>query len=378
MKNIPFFIPNIDENELSEIKSALEPNSESKIEKLEQKFEDTVPTTNAIATSSGTSALHLAMCSLDLKRGDKVICSVNSFPSTPEVVRHFDAETIFVDIDKDDFNIDLNKLESLLSRNRSKKLKAIIINHLAGQVSDLERLYKITKMYGIKVIEDASQSMGGTYKNKKIGATGSDLTIFSFNPYQLSHSISNAGVLVTNNQDLADRARLLRNHAIVANGYDRHGNLDYVYDVVDIGCKYDLSELNAAFALSQFEKLPKDIERRAKIAEYYNRELSNVEHITTPLRRREHLYTLYIIKVDKNRDDFAKKLKERGVSVGLHYIPVHRLSYYKNKYELKVNDFPNALNNYQQILSIPIYSKLSDSEVEYIANQVRDIAKNRV
>lgn len=377
MQNVPFFIPDVDDTELNEIKNVLTNSEESKIEELEDRFSKYLPISNAIATSSGTSALHLAMCSLDLKRGDKVICPVNAFPAIPEVVRHFDAEPIFVDIDIDDFNINLDALESLLSRNKSKKLKAIIVSHIAGQPTDLERLYKIGKAYNIKIVEDASQMLGGTYNDKNIGSAGGDMTVFSFSPH-LSNSISNGGMLTTNNQDLAERSRLLRNHAIVTNGYDRHGNLDYVYDVVDIGCKYDISELNAAFSIAQFSKLDKTIARRAEIAEYYNKELADVNHITTPVRKREHLYYLYIIKIDKNRDDFARKLKEKGVAVGLHYIPLHLLSYYKNKYELKVNDYPNALKNYQQILSIPIYAKLSDTQAEYVVKTIKEIAKNRV
>lgn len=376
MKNIPFFVPDIDENELNEIKSALQNPEISKVTELEEKFADSLPTINAIATSSGTSALHLAMCSLDLKRGDKVICSVNAFPSIPEVVRHFDAEPIFMDVDLGDFNINLDALENTLSRNRSKKLKAIIVNHIAGQTTDLQRLYQLAKNHGVRIIEDASQCLGGKIGNKNIGATGGDISIFSFSPY-LNSTISNGGMLVTNNEELANRSRLLRNHAIVSTT-DKYGSLDYIYDVVDIGCKYDLSELNAAFSIAQLAKVEKTNKRRLEIAEYYNKELKGVHHVAMPERRREHLYYLYIVKIDKNRDDFARKLRERGISVGLHYIPLHLLSYYKVKYDLKVNDFPNALKNYQQILSIPIYAKLQDSDVEYIAKSIKEIAKSRI
>ena len=152
----------------------------------------------------------------------------------------------------------------------------------------------------------------------------------------------------------------------------------FVYDVVDIGLKYDLNELNAAYAIGQLEKNESFIERRLEIAEIYNRELASCPHVSIPVKKREHVYSQYIIKIDKNRDNFAKELKDRGIYTGLHFIPLHLLSYYKQKYSLRVNDFPKALSNYQQILSLPIYSSLSDKDVLYIREQVKEVAKNRV
>lgn len=184
--------------------------------------------------------------------------------------------------------------------------------------------------------------------------------------------------MTTKDPELAERARLLRNHALVGEGWDKFGNLGYVYDVVDIGLKYDLNELNAAYAIGQLEKNESFIERRLEIADIYNRELASCPHVTTPIKKRDHFYSQYIIKIDKNRDNFAKELKERGIYTGLHFIPLHLLSYYKQKYSLRVNDFPKALSNYQQILSLPIYSSLSDKDVLHICEQIKEIAKNRV
>ncbi len=376
MKDVPFFIPDIDKTELKEIEETLS-GTDSKIEKLEEAFKKFIPSTYAIATSSGTSALHLAMCALDLKRGDKILCSVNAFPSIPEVVRHFDAEPIFLDIDMDDFNINLDELEKYLVKNSSKKLKAVIINHIAGQSIDLARVYKLAKEFNLRIIEDASEGLGLTFNKKNIGALSSDITIFSFSPH-LTNSISSGGMFVTNDEELATRAKLLRNHAIVTDGYDKYGNVDYIYDVIDIGCKYDMNELNAAFALAQFQKLKANIKRREEIAKIYNNSLKNIQHITIPIKKQEHIYYLYILKIDTNRDEFARKLKEKGVGVGLHYIPLHLLTYYKSKYSLKVNDFPNALRNYYQILSIPIYAKMTNEDAEYVVKQIKEIAKAKV
>jgi dTDP-4-amino-4,6-dideoxygalactose transaminase len=320
--------------------------------------------------------MHLCLCALDLKRGDKIICSVNSFPALAEVVRHFDAEPIFVDIDKDDFNMDITQLKKVLEKNNHKKLKAIFVSHVAGQVANLNAIYKLAKEYNVKVIEDASGAMGATYKGKKVGQTGSDITTFRFT-HLLKNALSSTGIIVTNNKELRDRAILLRNHAILSDGWDKFGNLGYVYDVVDIGLNYSLDELNAAFSLGQLLKNNAIIQRRIEIAKIYNKELKNCPHISTPIKKSEHIYSQYIIKIDKNRDSFAKQLKEHGIYTSLHFVPMHLLSYYKNKYNLRVNDFPNALSNYQQILSLPIYDGLSDEEVYYICEKIKEIAKIR-
>ncbi|ATB69815.1 DegT/DnrJ/EryC1/StrS aminotransferase family protein [Sulfurospirillum diekertiae] len=377
MKEIPFYKPFIDQREKTLINEVLDLEKANKVETLEKEFIKYTNCGDAISTVNGTAAMHLAMCALDLKRGDKIICSVNAFPSVAEVVRHFDAEPIFVDIDKDDFNIDIEQLESVLKNNKAKKLKGAFISHIAGQPAELSKIYELAKQYDIKIVEDATAALGATYKGQKIGALDADITVFRFNP-QSNNSVSSAGIMTTKDPELSERARLLRNHALVGDGWDKFGNLGYVYDVVDIGLKYDLNELNAAFAIGQLEKNESFIERRLEIADIYNRELASCPHVSTPIKKRDHTYAQYIIKIDKNRDNFAKELKERGIYTGLHYIPLHLLSYYKHKYNLRVNDFPKALSNYQQILSLPIYSSLSDKDVLHICEQIKEIAKNRV
>ena len=327
----------------------------------------------AVATATSTAAIHLALSAIKLKRGDKILMSVNSFVNLPEVVRHFDAEPIFIDINMEDMNIDINKFEEALAANDSKKLRGAIITFVAGQAPDLDRIYDIAKRYGIILIEDCRSSLGGTYKGNKIGKLRADMTIFSTNPSNSKYAISRSGIIVTNNEDIANRAKLLRTHALTTT-YDSYGNLDYVYDVVDIGHKYDLSELDAAYALAQLNKTQKFIKRRKEIAKLYEKRLTGVKHITIPSHNDEHIFTHFIIKVSRNRDGFARALKERGVSTGLNYIPLHLLSYYKTKYSIKITAFSNALNNYQQILSLPIYASLSDEDVNYVCDQVIDVA----
>ncbi len=375
MKKIPLNSIKIDKEEHSQIEKAL--NFENKIGELEKEFCRYIGNEYCISTSNETAALHLAMTAIDLKRGDKILCSVNAYPNVPEVVRHFDAEPIFVDIDTDDYNIDLDHLEKILAKNRSKKLKGVIVNHVAGQPTDLDRLYDIAQRYGILVVEDANDAMGATYKGRKIGSLEANFTSFSFNPHKITH-VCNGGMLVTKDEELTQRAELLKSNAIIKNQWDEEGSLGYIYDVVDIGLEYDMSSLEAAFNLGQLKKVDEGIKRRKEIASIYYKELQGTPHITLPVQKQDHIFTKYIIKIDKNRDSFARELYKRGIETGLHYIPLHLLSYYKQKYSLRVNDYPAALRNYQQILSIPIHINMSDEDVYYVVEQIKEVAKSRV
>jgi len=358
----------------SNVSDTLDGEDVNQVEELEREFCDYVGSEYALATSHGTSALHLAMLALDLKRGDKIVCSVNAHPNVPEVVRHFDAEPVFIDIDADSYNINLDKLEAYLEENKSKKLKAVVITHLGGATVDLERVYKMAKLYNVKIVEDASDALGATYKEKKIGSTGADIVCFNFSSH-LKKNICSGGMLVTDDEEMMQRARLLSNHAIVRD----EDSLEYIYDVVDIGNDYSMSELNAAYIRALIVEQDKTIARQQEIAQRYTKELTDVEHVIlqdTP--NEENSYSLFIIKIDKNRDSFAVELRDAGVGSGLHYIPLHLLSYYKSKYSLRVNDYPVALRSYQQVLSLPIYANMSDADVKFVIEKVKKIAKTRV
>lgn len=358
----------------SNVSDVLDGEEIDQVKELEEEFASYIGADYAQATSHGTSALHLAMLALDLKRGDKVVCSVNAHPNVPEVVRHFDAEPIFIDIDPDSYNINLDKLEAYLEDNKAKKLKAVIVTHVAGQCVDLERLYNMAKIYDVKIVEDACEALGATYKGEKIGSTGADITCFNFSSH-LKKDVCNGGMLVSNSPEIIERSRLLSSHAMKRD----EDSLEYIYDVVDIGFDYSMSQLDAAYIRAQIKEQDTNLQRIQDIAQMYNKALDGVEHITIPKPKSdEHPYSLYIIKVDKNRDSFALELKKNGVEVGLHYIPLHFLSYYKNKYSLKVNNFPVALTSYQQIMSLPIYPSMQDKEVQYVIEKIKSVASTRV
>ncbi len=341
---------------------------------LEEDFAEYVGSEYALSTASGTAALHLAMLALDLKRGDKVVCSVNTHPAVPEVVRHFDAEPLFIDIDEENFHLDLDKLQSYLDEHASKKLKAIIVTLLGGANMDLPRLYKMAGEHDIKVVIDASEALGSSFEGEKIGSVYADITCFDFSPH-LKENVCSGGMLVTDDEEIIERARLLANHGIKKD----ESALDYIYDVVDIGNDYRMSKLDAAYIRAGLERVDANIQRQQEIAAIYNKELEGVEHVEVPkIDDADFSYNLYMIKIDKNRDSFALDMLKEGVHTGLHYIPLHLLSYYKSKYELRVNDFPKALRYYQQILSLPIYPSMSDEEAQYVCDVIKKVAKTKV
>ncbi len=314
-----------------------------------------------------TSALHLSMCACNLKRGDKVICSVNSSPAVPEVIRHFDAEPIFIDIEPNSFAMNLQHLKEFLESNRSKKIKAIIIAHTDGELFHISQIKKIIGSRNILIIEDGSNTLG--LDREKLDSV-SDIRLFS-----LDNTLSNFAIFTTDREDLYETAKLLSNHGLK---YEDEQSVDYIYDIIDEGCYYQPSKLETMFAISTLEVLSNHLLIRRSIAKTYISNFVNIPHIYMQEFKQNHTYSQFIIKIDKNRDGFAHELKERGIETKLQYIPLHLLSYYKNKYLFKINSFPNALKNFQQILSLPIHSALSSEDVAHIIESVITVAKNRI
>ncbi|EEO26514.1 DegT/DnrJ/EryC1/StrS family aminotransferase [Helicobacter winghamensis] len=376
MRKIPYFIPDITKAEKDAINGVLENPSYDIVSELEEEFRKFIGVEYAIATLSGTTAFHLCLFAMDIKRGDKIICSVNCHPMFPEIIRHFDAEPIFVDIEEDTFFMSFEKCKATIEKIGVKKLRAIIISHTAGQAMDIEPFFELAQAHNIKIIEDATMALGLTHNGVKIGAKKSFASIFSivldaFNP------VAQTGVLTTHNKELAEAAVLLRYHGIVSEK-TTSTRPQYLYDVVGIGNKYNVSYLDVALCLSQLRRIDYIIQRRQEIAKYYRENLENVPHISLPVVKSEHTFLHFIIKVDKNRDHFARELKECGIETALHFVPNHLLTYYKSKYKYKISDFPVALRNYQQILSLPIYSAMQQADMDYVCKQVLSLASVRV
>lgn len=368
MKEISCFLNSINEYDKEFLIKSLN-NDENIIQILEDRIKKLYGGADIVLTNNHTAAHHLALCALDLKRGDKVLCSVNSFPNIAQSIRFFDAEPIFLDIELDSFNIDLVYLEKALIKHNHKKLRAIVVNHIAGKAAKLDEIKELCKKYDVEVINDCGFALGMKYKDELVG-TNELISSFSFNAMG-KDPIFAGGFLVINNNEIYKRAKLLNNNAITQNAWGNDGNLGYFYDVTDIGHEYEITRVCAALALSKFNYYKEHMKRRKEIAKIYNSELSGLKHIKLPLADDEHIFTRYIIKIDKNRDNFAKKLKELGINTSVHYIPINFLTYYKQKYSLKITDFPNALANYAQILSIPIHPNLSNDDVLRVCEAIR-------
>jgi dTDP-4-amino-4,6-dideoxygalactose transaminase len=378
MKNIPFSRILFNTLEINKLKKILKNQNSiyDSVNEFENNIKNFLNVDYAISTSNETQALHLALSAISLKRGDKVLMSVNSFVNIPEVVRHFDAEPIFVDINSYDMNIDLDKFEYILSQNISKKLRVAIISFIDGNLPDLNRIYRIAKKYNIILIEDATHFFGAKFDGKLIGSLGDSITIFSTIPSNNKVPVTTNGFIVTNNKNIASRAFNLRTNGLNTT-YD-NGNMDHIYDVIDIGYKYDITILDSFLGLCYLEKTNSIIKRRKEIASIYSKRLMNIEDIDIShnLDFNNNIFSQYIIKITKHRDIFSNVLRTKGIFTGLHYIPLHLMSYYRNKYHFKVNDYPNALNSYQKILSLPIYESLTNEDVEYICDCIVDISKS--
>ncbi len=343
----------------------------SPIDRLEKEINNTFNLSNSLSLGSSSAAMHLAMCALDLKRGDKVICPVNSFVDIPESVRHFDSEPIFVDIDPKRYTILTDELERTIIANKSKKLRAVVVTHFAGLAANIDEIKDIAKKHNLAVIEDATDSLGLEINGRYAGSIG-DIGVYSFE-YKLCRYIS-GGLLATSNEEYFERAKLLSNHALIYENEDIY----YLYDIKDIGCDYRMSELNSIICYESFKKFRDNIKRRREIAAIYRRELDGVAHITLPVEDKDHIYHYFIIEIDKNRDAFARELKKRGVEVGLHYVPLHLTKYYKEKYNLKIFDFPNALHIFQKTMSLPIYPLMSNDDVLYVCEAIKEVAKHHI
>jgi len=364
---VPFYkatylsnIENINRSNFEEI-------SKNGAKNLEEKFLNLTNCNYILSANNPSSAIHLALCAIEVKRGDKIITAVNSYADIPEAIRHFDSEPIFTDIESKTYNIDLNSLKSAIKSNKSKKLKAIIVTHFAGLKAKIDEIVELAKENNLLVIEDFTDSQVIDRAEVK-----GDIAIFSLN-YKLDNTLKGA-IIAFKDEEIFNIAKLLRNHGLISSNKD----VSYLYDIVDIGCDYRLDNLSAYILEALIDERKNLLNRRKEIANIYFKELKDTPHITLPIESNEHLYTYYIVEVDKNRDAFARELKSLGVEVGLHYIPLNFTSYYKDKYGLKIFNFPNALSAYQKIMSLPCNGKMSKDEALYVVDSVKKVASKHI
>lgn len=376
---IPFALPDIGEEEINEVVDSMRSGwvtTGPKVKRFEDDFSQYLGCKHSLAVNSATSGLHLALDAIGIQRDDIVIVPVNTFTSSAEVVRYFDAHPLFCDINPDTFNICRFELEKLIQNHPEKnKIKAIMPVHIAGQACNMDPILEIAKKYDLKVIEDAAHAFPTTYKDRKIGTIG-DITVFSFYATK-TLCTAEGGMVVTNNDDYAARIKVMRLHGFDRDAWNRY-NSDkpaWYYSIVAPGFKYNMPDISAAMGIHQLAKSDKFAQRRIEIAHKYNEAFKTLSEIKTPYIANssdQHAYHLYILKVPK-RDEFIEKLSHKGVGTSVHFIPLHLQPYWKEKYQLEPNDFPIAKENFESIMSLPIYTKLKNEEVEYIIKSVKEV-----
>ena len=326
------------------------------VKKFEQEFAKFIGVKYAIGVGNGTDALYLALRTCGVSKNNEVILPVNTFIATAEAITLNGAKPVFVDIDAKTYNIDLQKMEKAIT----KKTKAIIPVHLYGQPADMSPILKIAKKYKLWIIEDCAQSHGAKYKNKMVGSIG-DIGCFSFFPGKNLGAYGDAGIITTNNKNLAQKIYRLRNH----------GRLEK-YKHTTEGINSRLDEIQAAILRVKLRYLKKWNKARQKNAKIYDKFFKNINDIITPqiVKNSKSVYYFYVIRL-KNRKKIQKRLKEKGVSTGIHYpIPLHLQPAYKYL-GYKKRDFPRVEKISNEILSLPIYPELTEKQIKFIVNIIK-------
>ena len=376
---IPYGRQEITNSDIEEVEKVLRSNFLTQgptVPKFEQAVANYCGVSHAIAVNSATSALHIACLALDLRPGDWLWTSPNTFVASANCGRYCGANIDFVDIDPKTYNMSIDALsEKLIIAEKLEKIPKIVIPvHFAGQPCDMPAIYNLSKRYGFKIIEDASHAIGASYNQIKVGSCNhSNITVFSFHPVKII-TTAEGGMALTNDRSIAEKLLRLRTHGIT-NDKTRMKQQPkdeiWNYQQIDLGYNYRMNDIQAALGLNQIKRLDRYIKQRHKIAKYYDAEFKNLS-FTIPWQAPSvyssyHLYPILVKKITdkKSQKQIYDKLRKNNIEANLHYIPVHRHPYYENL-GFKKNDFPVAEKFYQEAISIPIYSALKDEDQKYI------------
>lgn len=341
---------------------------------------------HALALNSATSALHIACLALGLGSGDWLWTSPITFVASANCGLYCGAQIDFVDIDPDTYNMCPKKLEEKLIRAKAEdKLPKIVVPvHLCGQPCDMAAIGKLAKEYGFKVIEDASHAIGGKYLDQPIGnCKYSDITVFSFHPVKII-TTAEGGAALTNQKELADKMALLRSHGVTRDPElmrgESHGG--WYYQQVDLGYNYRMTELQAALGVSQMQRLNEFVSDRHQLAKCYNQKLADLP-IVLPYQLPEtysgmHLYVIRLClgKIDLTHKQVFDELRERGIGVNLHYIPVHTQPYYQDL-GFADGDFPESERYYREAISLPMFHGMSKEQQDTVVQTLADILQGR-
>ena len=349
------------------------------IEKFEQAVAEYCGAKYAVAVTNATSALHIACMAAGLGTGDTLWTSPITFTASANCGRYCGADVDFVDIDNDTYNMSVAALKEKLEKAEVKP-KVVVPVHLAGQSCEMEEIHKLAEQYGFMVIEDASHAIGADYKDTKVGCCKySDMVVFSFHPVKII-TTGEGGMVLTNNEDLYKKLTLYRSHCITRDPelMTKEADGPWYYQQIGLGFNYRMTDVQAALGHSQLTKVDKFVTRRRQLAARYNELLKGLP-VKLPYQNPEtnSSWHLYLVRVDFNKVNKTKKqifaeMKEKGVCLNLHYIPVHTQPYYQNL-GFKNGDFPVSEKYYDEVFTLPIYYSLTDEQQDYIVNALKEV-----
>jgi len=377
---IPFHKPHITEDEITEVLDSLRSGwltMGPKTISFEEKFKEYIGSKNAVSMNSCTAGLHLALKAIDLKEGDEVILPAITFTATAEVITYFGARPVLADVEEQTLNIDAARIEEKIT----KKTRAIIPVHYAGQPCDMDEICDLARRRNLSVIEDAAHAIPASYKGRRIGTIG-DLTCFSFYATK-SLTTGEGGMVTTENSEWAERVRILRLHGISRDAWKRYTNEgSWYYEVLDAGYKYNMTDIQASLGVAQLRKVDWMRERRRRIAETYTEAFRSIEEVHAPHVKsdRESAWHLYVVALDLgaltiDRNRFMEELKGMGTMSSVHFIPLYRHPYYRNTFQYSPLGFPVSERIYDRIVSLPIYPGMTDEEVLRVVESVEHVVK---
>ena len=381
MHNIPYSKVSCSGNEMKYLQQVIESGwltTASKTFEFEKQFADIVGADHALAVNSCTAGLHLALDALDVGAGDKVFVPTMTFTASAEVIRYMGADPVFLDVDYGTRLITPEILQNAIKKHPD--VKTLIIVHFGGQSADMGAIVPLCENHGIRIVEDAAHAFPAKDGDAMVGNIG-DITCFSFYANK-TMTTGEGGMITTNNPDYAKRIKVMRTHGIDRDSFARFTSdkPSWQYDVVAPGFKYNMPDTAAAIGLAQLERLYDMRDARARVADYYNRALADNPYIDLPLSRvpsADHAWHLYSIVIKPNspinRDTVIAKLAEAGIGTSVHYTPIHRLSYYQEKYNLNPQDYAGAEAYFAGCISLPIYADLTAEELQYIVETIDTI-----
>ncbi len=380
---LPFALPDIDNSELAQIKEVLSSGwvtTGPKTRQFEQAFAAAVKAKYAVAVNSCTAAMHLALEACGLQQNDEVITSPYTFAATAEIIRYFDARPVFVDINPVSFNMQANLIEAAIT----ERTRAIIPIHVGGLPTDLDLIYTIAAKHNLAVIEDAAHAFPATYQKRPIGATATNgqpaAVCFSFYATK-TITTGEGGMITTDNHALAERCQIMALHGISKDAWRRYtAEGSWYYEIIAPGYKYNMTDIAAAMGLAQLDKAERMWQRRSEIAQTYNETFSSAPELQIPYDRldNQHAWHLYMLRLNLeqlqiDRGQFIHALKQRNIGASVHFIPLHMHPYYRKTYGYQPEDFPIAYGEYQREVSLPIYSKMSDQDIQDVITVVLDV-----